>query len=136
MRCQGTEKGIVHISIQMEFVLARNRAGPINSSIVGGLDPRPIYRDLPTTSMAPKSPKSAKTKKGKGILDEPASSNLLVVAPKSPKAPKEKRAASAYNVFMKNEIDRLKKSNPNMTAKERFKAAALNVFLVTIGRSD
>lgn len=30
---------------------------------------------------------------------------------------------------MKNEIERLKKANPNQTAKDRFKLAALNVSL-------
>merc|ERR1712167_149920 len=40
------------------------------------------------------------------------------------KKDKVKRAPSAYNVFMKKELEKLKKSKPNMDHKERFKAAA------------
>jgi hypothetical protein len=42
-------------------------------------------------------------------------------------APKEKRAPSAYNVFMKTEVEKVKKANPSLKPAEAFKAAALNV---------
>jgi len=35
-----------------------------------------------------------------------------------------KKKASAYNVFMKNELAKLKSKNPDQPHKERFKAAA------------
>lgn len=38
----------------------------------------------------------------------------------------EKRAPSAYNVFMKSEISKVKKSNPSLAHKEAFKKAASN----------
>ena len=37
-----------------------------------------------------------------------------------------KRKQSKYNIFMKNEIERLKKLNPNKDHKLRFKEAVLN----------
>ena len=39
---------------------------------------------------------------------------------------KAKRAPSAYNVFMKTEIAKVKKANPGFDHKEAFKAAAGN----------
>jgi hypothetical protein len=39
---------------------------------------------------------------------------------------KTKKAPTAYNIFMKKEIENLKKENPNMDHKERFKLAAQN----------
>lgn len=42
-------------------------------------------------------------------------------------APKEKRAPSAYNIFMKTEVEKVKKANPSLKPAEAFKAAALNV---------
>lgn len=40
--------------------------------------------------------------------------------------PKTKRAPSAYNVFMKSEIAKVKKANPSLDHKEAFKSAAGN----------
>jgi hypothetical protein len=40
---------------------------------------------------------------------------------------KEKRAASPYNQFMKTELGKVKKSNPNLSHKDAFKVAAQNV---------
>ena len=42
-------------------------------------------------------------------------------------ASKEKRAPSAYNIFMKTEVEKVKKANPSLKPAEAFKAAALNV---------
>lgn len=42
------------------------------------------------------------------------------------KEPKEKRAASPYNIFMKNELAKVKKANPSLNHKEAFKVAAQN----------
>ena len=39
---------------------------------------------------------------------------------------KAKRAPSAYNVFMKSEIAKVKKANPTFDHKEAFKTAAGN----------
>ena len=47
-------------------------------------------------------------------------------------APKEKRAPSAYNTFMKTEVDKVKKANPSLKPAEAFKAAALNVTLLIL----
>jgi len=47
-------------------------------------------------------------------------------AGKKEKAPKEKRAASPYNQFMKSELTKVKKANPNLNHKDAFKIAAQN----------
>lgn len=47
--------------------------------------------------------------------------------PATTAASKEKRAPSAYNVFMKSEVEKVKKANPSLKPAEAFKAAALNV---------
>ena len=47
--------------------------------------------------------------------------------PPSTAASKEKRAPSAYNVFMRTEVEKVKKANPSLKPAEAFKAAALNV---------
>eukprot|EP00602_Paraphysomonas_sp_CaronLab_P009653 CAMPEP_0185023104 /NCGR_PEP_ID=MMETSP1103-20130426/5795_1 /TAXON_ID=36769 /ORGANISM="Paraphysomonas bandaiensis, Strain Caron Lab Isolate" /LENGTH=69 /DNA_ID=CAMNT_0027555527 /DNA_START=73 /DNA_END=282 /DNA_ORIENTATION=+ len=43
---------------------------------------------------------------------------------KATSEPKSKRAPSAYNIFMKAEIAKVKKANPGFDHKEAFKAAA------------
>ena len=48
-----------------------------------------------------------------------------VLVPKSKEA-KVKRAPSAYNTFMKEEIAKVKKANPSLDHKEAFKKAASN----------
>ena len=40
---------------------------------------------------------------------------------------KVKRAASPYNIFMKTELSKVKKANPNLSHKDAFKVAAQNV---------
>lgn len=45
---------------------------------------------------------------------------------KAENSKKEKRAPSAYNIFMKAEIPKVKKSNPKLTHKEAFAKAAGN----------
>ena len=50
-------------------------------------------------------------------------------------APKEKRAPSAYNVFMKTEVEKVKKVNPSLKPAEAFKAAALNVSILSFSSS-
>ena len=52
---------------------------------------------------------------------------LLLLPPSSAAASKEKRAPSAYNVFMRTEVEKVKKANPSLKPAEAFKAAALNV---------
>lgn len=47
-------------------------------------------------------------------------------SPAAKAAPKAKRAPSAYNVFMKSEIAKVKKANPSQDHKEAFKTAAGN----------
>ena len=49
-------------------------------------------------------------------------------AKKSPKEKKEKapRAPSAYNLFMKSEIAKVKSSKPSLSHKEAFSIAAAN----------
>lgn len=47
-------------------------------------------------------------------------------AAKSPKAEKVKRAPSAYNLFMKSELAKVKAKNPTLNHKEAFTAAANN----------
>lgn len=51
-----------------------------------------------------------------------------MVAKSSPakKEKKEKRAPSAYNVFMKSELAKIKKEHPNLDHKEAFTKAAGN----------
>lgn len=44
----------------------------------------------------------------------------------SKKTEKSKRAPTAYQIFMKEEIARLKKSHPKLEHKERFSMAAQN----------
>merc|ERR1711990_1435298 len=60
---------------------------------------------------AKKSPKKKTAKKGTGKKD---------------KKDKVKRAPSAYNVFMKKELDKLKKSHASLDHKARFAMAAAN----------
>merc|ERR1712072_496675 len=60
---------------------------------------------------AKKSPKKKSAKKGTGKKD---------------KKDKVKRAPSAYNVFMKKELDKLKKSHASLDHKARFTMAAAN----------
>jgi len=68
-----------------------------------------------------------KAAKGKKQAGNPSNhSNFLFILFCSV-ATKEKRTPSPYNIFMKTEIERLKKADPTQTAKDRFKAAALNV---------
>ena len=43
---------------------------------------------------------------------------------KKAKEEKAPRAPSAYNIFMKSEIAKVKKANPNLEHKEAFKKAA------------
>eukprot|EP00401_Gymnodinium_catenatum_P049354 CAMPEP_0117462588 /NCGR_PEP_ID=MMETSP0784-20121206/3132_1 /TAXON_ID=39447 /ORGANISM="" /LENGTH=62 /DNA_ID=CAMNT_0005256359 /DNA_START=71 /DNA_END=259 /DNA_ORIENTATION=- len=50
----------------------------------------------------------------------------MAKATKATKAPKEKRAPTPYNIFMKSELAKIKKTNPNMDHKEAFKVAAGN----------
>ena len=52
---------------------------------------------------------------------------MLVSPLDLPGASKEKRAPSAYNVFMRTEVEKVKKANPSLKPAEAFKAAALNV---------
>merc|ERR1712072_1132282 len=47
-------------------------------------------------------------------------------AKKGDKKEKVKRAPSAYNIFMKKELEKLKKSQPKLDHKGRFAAAAAN----------
>merc|ERR1719353_1794447 len=47
-------------------------------------------------------------------------------AKKADKKDKPKRAPSAYNIFMKKELEKLKKSDPSLDAKGRFTKAAAN----------
>ena len=42
------------------------------------------------------------------------------------KEPKKKREPSKYNIFMSEEIKKIKAENPNMIHKEAFKTAARN----------
>ena len=42
------------------------------------------------------------------------------------KEPKKKRAPSKYNIFMSEEIKKIKAENPNMIHQEAFKTAARN----------
>ena len=60
-------------------------------------------------------PKEAKAKK------EPKAASK-----KEAKEPKAARAPSAYNEFMKDEIAKVKKANPELGHKEAFKIAAAN----------
>ena len=41
-------------------------------------------------------------------------------------APKAKRAPSAYNLFMKTELAKVKRADPKLDHKEAFKVAASN----------
>ncbi len=47
-------------------------------------------------------------------------------AAKSPKADKVKREPSAYNLFMRSELAKVKKAQPTLNHKEAFTAAAGN----------
>lgn len=75
-----------------------------------------------------KDKKSPRGKKDKGKLFCRAATSAAEPNP-SP-APKEKRAASPYNVFMKNELAKVKKANPSLNHKDAFKVAAQNVPLL------
>ena len=45
---------------------------------------------------------------------------------KAENSEKKKRAPSAYNIFMKSEIPKVKKNNTKLTHKEAFAMAAAN----------
>ncbi|KAJ3308605.1 Axial regulator YABBY 4 [Blyttiomyces sp. JEL0837] len=49
-----------------------------------------------------------------------------VASEKSSTKAKGTRAPSAYNLFMKNELPRVKAANPTMSHKDAFKVAASN----------
>lgn len=71
-----------------------------------------------------------KATKGKKESGNPSNHSIIIFANQSFSlhvATKEKRTPSPYNLFMKTEIERLKKADPTQTAKDRFKTAALNV---------
>lgn len=63
------------------------------------------------------------------------STPLVPSLPALSAAPKEKRAPSAYNTFMKTEVEKVKKANPSLKPAEAFKAAALNVRKLKKGKS-
>merc|ERR1711998_581323 len=71
----------------------------------------PAKKSAKKTPAAKKSPKKKTAKKGTGKKD---------------KKDKVKRAPSAYNVFMKKELDKLKKSHASLDHKARFAMAAAN----------
>jgi hypothetical protein len=48
------------------------------------------------------------------------------------KKDKKPRAPSAYNQFMKKQLEVVKKSNPNLDHKEAFKVAAQAVLLLLV----
>ena len=47
--------------------------------------------------------------------------------PRKAAADGEKRSSSPYNLFMKEELPRVKKANPSLNHKDAFKVAAQNV---------
>ncbi|KAE8660438.1 Protein YABBY 5 [Hibiscus syriacus] len=49
---------------------------------------------------------------------------------------KRQRVPSAYNCFIKDEIQRIKAGNPDISHREAFSAAAKNLMLVVIMRRD
>lgn len=65
---------------------------------------------------------------------QPCMSNLFLVAPKAkaPKKEKVPRAPSAYNLFMKTELAKVKKADPKLDHKEAFTKAAANVIIFNI----
>ena len=74
---------------------------------------RLVQAPAPVVKKRPKQPKKK--------ADKPAKSSK-----KAEKKEKVKRAPSAYNLFMKEELAKVKKANPNMEHKEAFAAAAAN----------
>jgi len=81
-------------------------------------------------SPAKKSPakKAAKTIKKPAAKKAPAKKSAAKkpAAKKSDKKEKAPRAPSAYNLFMKSELAKVKKANPKMDHKEAFTTAAKN----------
>ena len=67
--------------------------------------------------MPPKKKASAKKTDFPGEKKQP---------PKKDTKDKTPRAPSAYNIFMKKELTKLKEKHPQMDHKERFKLAANN----------
>merc|ERR1719504_237476 len=72
--------------------------------------PRPVIKKKPKAKKAPPPKKEKPAKK----------------SAKKEKKEKTPRAPSAYNIFMKEEIAKVKKANPSLDHKEAFKKAASN----------
>ncbi|KAJ7943315.1 putative Protein CRABS CLAW, partial [Quillaja saponaria] len=73
------------------------------------------------------------SRKGQASSSSTSSSTTISAEPLSPKAPfvvkppeKKHRLPSAYNRFMKEEIQRIKAANPEIPHREAFSAAAKN----------
>jgi hypothetical protein len=72
----------------------------------------------PAAKPAAKKPAAKKAPAKKAIAKKPAA--------KKEKKDKVPRAPSAYNLFMKSELAKVKKANPKMDHKEAFTQAAKN----------
>jgi histone H1/5 len=76
-------------------------------------------------------PKAKKPAAKKPAAKKPAAKKAIAKKPAAKKEKKEKkdkvpRAPSAYNLFMKSELAKIKKANPKMEHKEAFTKAAKN----------
>merc|ERR1711981_402793 len=76
-------------------------------------------KKAPVKKTVKKAPAKKSAKKA-----APAKKSAKKSAKKTDKKDKVKRAPSAYNLFMKSELAKVKKANPKMDHKEAFTAAA------------
>merc|ERR1711934_449392 len=86
--------------------------------------PKKTAKKAPAKKAAPKKT----IKKKSPAAKKPAAKKTAkkTTAKKADKKDKKPRAPSAYNIFMKKELEKLKKSQPKLDHKERFKMAAGN----------
>ena len=89
------------------------------------MDDEFIYCAFIKTMPSGKKPKKGTGKKGTGkktVKRNPSGQKTVKRKPSGKKP--VKRKPSAYNLFMKEELEKLKKSHPKLDHKERFKLAA------------
>merc|ERR1712167_417277 len=87
------------------------KAAPAKKSPAKKAAPKKTIKKKATPAKKKAAPAKKSAKKGTGKKD---------------KKDKVKRAPSAYNVFMKKELDKLKKSHASLDHKARFAMAAAN----------
>merc|ERR1712072_1132499 len=83
-------------------------------------------KKAPVKKTVKAAPAKKSAKKAAPAKKSAKKSAKKTTAKKGDKKDKVKRAPSAYNLFMKSELAKVKKANPKMDHKEAFTAAAKN----------